>query len=103
MMIKSTVFHELRKNEIECSLQEAFNNPLMQRLNYMWIVSGQYISDEPINDAMTYVAKSFEGNNYTICTIVDGKRLHLNRSFSQRELKEFFPTLFGLTGQLISI
>lgn len=102
-MIKATVFRELKKNEIECSLQTALNNPLMQQFNYMWVVSGQYINNEPLFDAITYVAKSFEEDKYTICTIIDGKRTHLGKNFSPKELKEFFPTLFYIVGQLISI
>lgn len=106
-MAKTTVLHELRKNERECTLSEALESSYMKDPLYVWIVYGQYIQSPSaynLYNATTYVAKSFSSNTlYTVCTIINGKKIPIQKDFSKKELQQFFPKLFSLTGQLISL
>lgn len=105
--MKKAPFNFLKPNEFEASLALALESPLMDDVFHMWVVSGQYVFDDPLgnyNDSMTYVAKSFSNPNlYTVGTIINGKNHNIEKGFSKNELLDFFPDLFNLTGQVISI
>ena len=106
-MAKTTVLHNLRSNEKTCTLSEALESSYMKDPLYVWLVYGQYIQEQSacnLYNATTYVAKSFTSNTlYTVCTIIDGKKIPIQKDFSKKELQQFFPKLFSLTGQLISL
>lgn len=106
-MKTSNVLNKIGRNERECSLASALESPLMQNPLYLWVVPGQFLENTDIwnsYETITYVAKSFaKPNHYSICTIVDGKRIFMNKDFSKDEIKQLFPNLFKVTGQLVSL
>lgn len=106
-MKTSNVLNKIGRNERECSLASALESPLMQNPLYLWVVPGQFLENTDIwnsYETITYVAKSFaKPDHYSICTIVDGKRIFMNKDFSKDEIKQLFPNLFKVTGQLISL
>ena len=106
-MKPSHVLNKIEKNERICSLASALESPLMQNPLYLWIVSGQFLENNDIwntYETITYVAKSFaKTDHYSICTIVDGKRIFMNKDFSKDEIKQLFPNLFKVTVQLVSL
>lgn len=101
------VLNKIGRNERECSLASALESPLLQNPLYLWVVPGQFLENTDIwnsYETITYVAKSFaKPDHYSICTIVDGKRIFMNKDFSKAEIKQLFPNLFKVTGQLISL
>lgn len=106
-MKTSNVLNKIGRNERECSLASALESPLMQNPLYLWVVPGQFLENTDIwnsYETITYVAKSFaKPDHYSICTIVDGKRIFMNKDFSKAEIKQLFPNLFKVTGQLVSL
>ena len=106
-MKTSNVLNKIGRNERECSLASALESPLMQNPLYLWVVPGQFLENTDIwnsYETITYVAKSFaKPDHYSICTIVDGKRIFMNKDFSKDEIKQWFPNLFKVTGQLVSL
>ena len=106
-MKTSNVLNKIGKNERECSLASALESPLLQNPLYLWVVPGQFLENTDIwnsYETITYVAKSFaKPDHYSICTIVDGKRIFMNKDFSKAEIKQLFPNLFKVTGQLVSL
>lgn len=106
-MKTSNVLNKIGRNERECTLASALESPLMQNPLYLWVVPGQFLENTDIwnsYETITYVAKSFaKPDHYSICTIVDGKRIFMNKDFSKDEIKQLFPNLFKVTGQLVSL
>ncbi len=106
-MKTSNVLNKIGRNERECTLASALESPLMQNPLYLWVVPGQFLENTDIwnsYETITYVAKSFaKPDHYSICTIVDGKRIFMNKDFSKAEIKQLFPNLFKVTGQLVSL
>lgn len=106
-MINALVLYELHQNEIECTLSAALESPFMKDPLYLWIASGQYLQNQTDflkADALTYVAPSFnEKGRYSVCTILNGKSIKIQKDFTKKELYDFFPKLFNLKGQLISL
>ena len=106
-MKTSNVLNKIGRNERECSLASALESPLMQNPLYLWVVPGQFLENTDIwnsYETITHVAKSFaKPDHYSICTIVDGKRIFMNKDFSKDEIKQLFPNLFKVTGQLVSL
>jgi len=107
MKTSNVLINKIRRNERECTLASALESPLLQNPLYLWVVPGQFLENTDIwnsYETITYVAKSFaKPDHYSICTIVDGKRIFMNKDFSKAEIKQLFPNLFKVTGQLISL
>lgn len=107
MKTSNVLINKIGRNERVCYLASALESPLMQNPLYLWVVPGQFLENTDIwnsYETITYVAKSFaKPDHYSICTIVDGKRIFMNKDFSKAEIKQLFPNLFKVTGQLISL
>lgn len=107
MKTSNVLINKIGRNERECTLASALESPLLQNPLYLWVVPGQFLENTDIwnsYETITYVAKSFaKPDHYSICTIVDGKRIFMNKDFSKAEIKQLFPNLFKVTGQLISL
>ena len=104
-MIDARLINQLRKGELDTSLERVLRDSLLSDPLMMWVVSGQLVfSDvtEGYFDTTTFVSQDLQDPSRFSVGVIAGTRVY-RESYSQDELRKNFPQLFNYIGNLISM